>query len=56
MSDAAPPPAVPAVLRAIVAGHGDFAQGLVTAVEQIAGRGGQLVPVAIQGLCLEDIE
>src|SRR5438093_11268644 len=56
MSDAAPAPAIRASRRALVAGHGDFAQGLVTAVEQIAGRGGQLVPVAIQGLCLEDIE
>ena len=30
--------------RAIVAGHGDFAAGLVSAVEQITGRGRQLHP------------
>ena len=42
--------------RAIVAGHGDFANGLVSAVEVITGRGGQLIPVAVPGLCAEDIE
>jgi PTS system N-acetylgalactosamine-specific IIA component len=42
--------------RAIVAGHGEFAAGLVSAVEQITGRGSQLVPVAITGLSAEDIE
>jgi PTS system N-acetylgalactosamine-specific IIA component len=42
--------------RALVAGHGDFAAGLVSAVEQISGRGGQLVPIAITGLGAEDIE
>lgn len=42
--------------RAIVAGHGDFAGGLVSAVEVITGRGGQLIPVAVPGLCAEDIE
>jgi len=42
--------------RAIVAGHGDFAQGLVSAVEVITGRGAQLIPVAVPGLCAEDIE
>ncbi len=42
--------------RAIVAGHGDFAQGLVSAVDVITGRGGQLIPVAVPGLCAEDIE
>src|SRR5207248_1785576 len=44
------------VPRAIVAGHGDFAAGLVSAVEQITGRGTMLVPVAVQKLCLADIE
>jgi PTS system N-acetylgalactosamine-specific IIA component len=44
------------VARAIVAGHGEFAAGLVSAVEQITGRGDQLVPVAITGLGAEDIE
>ena len=42
--------------RALVAGHADFAAGLVSAVEQITGRGAQLVPVAVHGLRLEDIE
>jgi len=42
--------------RAIVAGHGDFAQGLVSAVDVITGRGALLIPVAVPGLCAEDIE
>ena len=42
--------------RAIVAGHGEFAAGLVSAVDVITGRGGQLIPVAVPGLCAEDIE
>ena len=42
--------------RAIVAGHGDFAAGLVSAVEQITGRGAQLIAVAVQKLSVEDIE
>ncbi len=42
--------------RAIVAGHGEFAAGLVSAVEQITGRGDQLIPVAVHKLGVEDIE
>jgi PTS system N-acetylgalactosamine-specific IIA component len=42
--------------RAIVAGHGEFAAGLVSAVEQITGRGNQLLVVAVTGLGAEDIE
>jgi PTS system N-acetylgalactosamine-specific IIA component len=42
--------------RAIVAGHGDFAFGLVSAVEQITGRGGQLIPISIKDLTVADIE
>jgi N-acetylgalactosamine PTS system EIIA component len=42
--------------RALVAGHGEFAAGLVSAVEQISGRGDQLLAVAITGLSAEDIE
>jgi PTS system N-acetylgalactosamine-specific IIA component len=42
--------------RAIVAGHGEFAAGLVTAVEQITGRGALFVPVAVHGLSVQDIE
>jgi N-acetylgalactosamine PTS system EIIA component len=42
--------------RAIVAGHGDFAAGLISAVEQISGRGRVLLPLAIKQLGVEDIE
>ena len=42
--------------RAIVAGHGDFASGLVSAVDVITGRGSLFIPVAVPGLCAEDIE
>ena len=42
--------------RAIVAGHGDFADGLVSAVQQITGRGDQLIGVSVAKLCVEDIE
>jgi N-acetylgalactosamine PTS system EIIA component len=45
-----------ALPRAIVAGHGEFAAGLVSAVEQITGRGGQLIPVSVVGLSVQDIE
>ena len=44
------------VPRAIVAGHGDFAAGLVSAVEQITGRGAQLIAVSVAKLGIEDIE
>lgn len=50
MSDSASTP------RAIVAGHGDFAAGLVSAVQQITGKGGIFVPVAVQKLSVQDIE
>ena len=42
--------------RAIVAGHGEFAAGLVSAVQQITGRGDQLIAVAVYTLGVEDIE
>ena len=42
--------------RAIVAGHGDFAVGLISAVDQISGRGRLLLPVAVKQLGVEDIE
>ncbi|HEY2377261.1 MAG TPA: hypothetical protein VGH98_14895 [Gemmatimonadaceae bacterium] len=56
MSDRAPDDEIRPVPRAIVAGHGDFASGLVSAVDVITGRGAQLIPVAVPGLCAEDIE
>jgi PTS system N-acetylgalactosamine-specific IIA component len=42
--------------RAIVAGHGEFAAGLISAVQAITGRGAALIPVAIRDLCVQDIE
>ncbi len=42
--------------KAIVAGHGEFAAGLVSAVEQITGRGALLVPIAVHQLSAGDIE
>lgn len=45
-----------AARRAIVAGHGTFAPGLISAVEQITGRGDCFVPVTNAGLCLDDIQ
>ena len=56
MSDQAPDQNAKPAPRAIVAGHGDFASGLVSAVDVITGRGNQLIPVAVPGLCAEDIE
>lgn len=41
---------------AIVAGHADFAAGLVSAVEAIAGHGDRLLPIQVRGLCGEDIQ
>jgi PTS system N-acetylgalactosamine-specific IIA component len=42
--------------RAIVAGHGTFAAGIISAVEQITGRGSLFVAVSNTGLCLDDIQ
>jgi N-acetylgalactosamine PTS system EIIA component len=44
------------VKRALVAGHADFAAGLVSAVEQISGRGSALVPIQVRDLCGDDIQ
>jgi PTS system N-acetylgalactosamine-specific IIA component len=41
--------------RALVAGHGDFSTGIVSAVDQITGRGGILVPLTNRGLGADDI-
>ncbi len=43
------------VKRALVAGHADFAAGLIGAVEMISGRGDVLVPIQVRGLCGDDI-
>ena len=42
--------------RAIVAGHGSFPQGIVSAVEQITGYGSVFVPLSNSDLSGEDIE
>ena len=42
--------------RALVAGHADFAAGLVSAVDLITGRGDVLLPIQVKGLCGDDIE
>lgn len=44
------------VKRALVAGHADFAAGLIGAVEMISGRGDVLVPIQVRGLCGDDIQ
>jgi PTS system N-acetylgalactosamine-specific IIA component len=44
------------VKRALVAGHADFAFGLVSAVELITGRGNVLLPIQVRGLCGDDIQ
>ena len=41
---------------ALVAGHAEFASGLVSAVELITGRGAELVPIQVRGLCGDDIQ
>lgn len=57
MSSAEPGPASAAATPgAIVAGHGDFAAGLISAVAQIAGRGDAFVPVTNRDLSAVDVE
>ena len=46
----------PLRVRALVAGHGDFSAGLVSAVEAITGQGAMLEPIQVAGLCGEDIQ
>jgi PTS system N-acetylgalactosamine-specific IIA component len=46
----------PTAKRALVAGHGDFAAGLISAVEAVTGRGDVLDPIEVKGLCGEDIQ
>ncbi len=43
-------------IRAVVAGHGAFPTGVISAVEQITGRGGVFLPISNAGLCLDDIQ
>lgn len=42
--------------RAIVAGHGDFAAGLVSAVQQITGRGSVFRTISARDLSAVDLE
>ena len=42
--------------RAVIAGHGNFASGLVSAVQQIAGKGDTFVAISNAGLSGTDIE
>ena len=42
--------------RAIVAGHGSFPQGMISAVEQITGFGNVFLPLSNSDLSGEDIE
>ena len=46
----------PATVRAIVAGHGSFASGIISAVEQITGKGASFLAMSSTGLCLDDIQ
>jgi N-acetylgalactosamine PTS system EIIA component len=41
---------------ALVAGHADFAAGVISAVEAITGQSGRLVPIQVRGLCGDDIQ
>ena len=43
-------------MHALVAGHGDFAAGLISAVEAVTGRGELREPIQVKGLCGEDIQ
>ncbi len=44
------------VIVAVVAGHGRFADGVLSAVDQITGRGGAFVAVSNTGLGPTDLE
>lgn len=56
-SSAAPsPPAAPITPRAIIAGHGGFANGMISAVAQISGLGGVFIPVSNTGLSAAGVE
>lgn len=46
----------PTEVRAILAGHGDFAAGMVSAVQQITGLGGVFRTVTSRDLSASDLE
>lgn len=43
-------------VRAIIAAHGQFAAGIVSAVHQITGRGQMFRTISNSDLCLDDIQ
>ncbi|MCU0615802.1 MAG: hypothetical protein MUD17_01780 [Gemmatimonadaceae bacterium] len=45
-----------AIVVAVVAGHGDYAVGMLSAVEQITGRGSAFVPVSNRGKSPAELE
>jgi len=45
-----------AEIRALVAGHGDFASGIVSAVGQITGRGNTFVTLSNRDMSAADVE
>jgi N-acetylgalactosamine PTS system EIIA component len=45
-----------AIVVAVVAGHGRFAEGMVSAVQQITGRGAAFATLSNSGLAPADIE
>ena len=47
-------PATPA--RAVVAGHGDFAAGMIRAVAQITGSGDMFLPISNANMSREDLQ
>jgi PTS system N-acetylgalactosamine-specific IIA component len=44
------------VVRAIIAGHGDFASGLISAIEAITGRGDLFLPISGRGHSAASLE
>ena len=56
MSERASGSTKPMAVRAIVAGHGEFASGLVSAVQQITGRGDVFRAVSARDLSGADLE
>lgn len=56
MTDHTPVHAPGVSVRAIVAGHGTFASGIISALDQITGEGRQFVAISNAGLCLDDIQ
>jgi PTS system N-acetylgalactosamine-specific IIA component len=55
-SAGAPLPNAPARPRAVIAGHGAFAEGMISAVAQVAGLGELFVPVTNTGLSPQALE